>query len=129
MPTGEECRNSGNSRLRLFAKLRSPACRILPPARLVQEVRWQSAIGLYTIESPPFENGFLGPSTSYQNNTTFENERSLSAEDVKHRMVAGWVYSLPFGRGQRFGGGMNAVLDKIVGGWEIGGILTFAGGF
>ena len=79
--------------------------------------------------SDSFENGFLGPATGYQDNVTFQNERSLSAEDVRHRMVAGWVYSLPFGRGQRFGAGMNPVLDKIVGGWEVGGILTFSSGF
>ena len=29
------------------------------------------------------------------------------------------VYELPFGRGKRFGGGANAVLDRIIGGWQL----------
>jgi hypothetical protein len=30
------------------------------------------------------------------------------------------VYDLPFGRGRRWGGGANGVLDRIIGGWQIG---------
>ena len=83
----------------------------------------------YITNSDSFEAGFLGPSVGYQNNVTFAGEKSLSAEDVTHKAVVGWVYELPFGRGKRFGAGMNPVLDKIVGGWELGGIMTMASGF
>ena len=79
--------------------------------------------------SDSFENGFLGPATAYQNNVTFDGERSLSAEDVTHRVVAGWVYQLPFGRGKPFGSNMNPVLDKVLGGWEVSGIMTMSTGF
>jgi hypothetical protein len=76
-----------------------------------------------------FESGFLGPSVGYQNNFNFAGERSLSAEDVTHRLVTGWVYELPFGKGKRFGSNAHAVLDKIVGGWELAGVMTISSGF
>ena len=76
-----------------------------------------------------FEAGFLGPNTAQQNQVSFEGEKSHSAEDTTHRLVSGWVYELPFGRGQRFGSGMSPALDKIVGGWEVSGIMTASSGF
>ena len=49
--------------------------------------------------------------------------------DTRHRFVASYVYSLPFGRGKRFGGNMNRALDAAVGGWQVGGVTTFQQGF
>jgi hypothetical protein len=37
----------------------------------------------------------------------------------KHQVRWNWVYELPFGRGKKFAGGANGVLDKFVGGWQI----------
>lgn len=79
--------------------------------------------------SDSFENGFLGPSVGYQNNVTFAGEKSLSAEDVTHRAVVGWVYELPVGREKRIGRGMHPIADSILGGWEVGGIMTLSSGF
>lgn len=79
--------------------------------------------------SDSFENGFLGPSVGYQDNVTFAGEKSLSAEDVTHRAVVGWVYEIPFGKDKRFGNSVNAVANSILGGWEIGGIMTLSSGF
>ncbi len=42
--------------------------------------------------------------------------------DRTHMFTLGWVYELPFGKGQRFS--MNGVVDKVLGGWKING--TFA---
>jgi hypothetical protein len=41
--------------------------------------------------------------------------------DVTHAFKLNAVYPLPFGRGQRFGSGANAVLDRIIGGWQLAG--------
>lgn len=41
--------------------------------------------------------------------------------DVTHALKLNAVYPLPFGNGQRFGGGANAILDRIIGGWQIAG--------
>lgn len=41
--------------------------------------------------------------------------------DVSHAFKFNAVYPLPFGRDQRFFNGANAVIDRIIGGWQIAG--------
>ena len=53
----------------------------------------------------------------------------LSDFDVNQRFVSSYVYDLPFGRGKKFGGGINRVANLLVGGWETTGIATFQAGF
>jgi hypothetical protein len=38
------------------------------------------------------------------------------------------VYELPFGRGKRFGGNLNAVASNLIGGWKISGVGTWQAG-
>lgn len=40
--------------------------------------------------------------------------------DLTHAFKANIVYDLPFGQGRRFGGGANAVLERLIGGWQVG---------
>jgi hypothetical protein len=47
--------------------------------------------------------------------------------DRRHTINAYWTYDLPFGKGQRFLSN-NALLDRVVGGWTLGGRETFATG-
>jgi hypothetical protein len=49
--------------------------------------------------------------------------------DVDQRFVASYIYTLPFGRGKRFGGGANRATELAIGGWEVTGITTFQKGF
>ncbi|MBI3681936.1 MAG: TonB-dependent receptor [Acidobacteria bacterium] len=55
--------------------------------------------------------------------------RGLSGFDVRQRLVASYVYELPFGRGRSLLRDISAAADKIVGGWELSGITQFQGGF
>ncbi|HEU4391025.1 MAG TPA: hypothetical protein VFV34_24680, partial [Blastocatellia bacterium] len=48
--------------------------------------------------------------------------RALSSQDAPHRLTASWIYDLPFGRGY------SGALQRLVGGWSIGGIATFQSG-
>ena len=51
-----------------------------------------------------------------------------SGFDVRNNLSATAVYQLPFGRGQKFGNGMNRVLDEAVGGWNVtGDAIVFSG--
>ncbi len=55
-------------------------------------------------------------------------DRGLSNLHVEHRAVTSFLYDLPAGKGRHFlnqGGVVNAIL----GGWEVGGILTMETGF
>jgi hypothetical protein len=39
--------------------------------------------------------------------------------DVTHALKLNLVYPLPFGRSQKFGSNVNAVVDRIIGGWQV----------
>jgi hypothetical protein len=53
-------------------------------------------------------------------------ESGLSQFNVGRRFVASYVYELPFGVGKPCAN--SGVLGKIAGGWQLGGIVTFADG-
>jgi hypothetical protein len=55
-------------------------------------------------------------------------EHSIGANDTPQRFVLAAVYDLPFGRERWMGGGMNRVLDAIVGGWSLNALLTLQSG-
>jgi hypothetical protein len=40
--------------------------------------------------------------------------------DIPHAFKVNAIYDLPFGQGRRFGNTSNGVLDRIIGGWQIG---------
>ena len=48
--------------------------------------------------------------------------------DQRYRSVTSFAWDLPFGKGRRFLD-KEGVLDGIFGGWQLGGIITIAGGF
>jgi hypothetical protein len=58
---------------------------------------------------------FYGPQDAY--NPKAEYARSNNS--VPSRYTAAITYDLPFGRGQKFLGGANRLVDALVGGWEI----------
>ena len=39
----------------------------------------------------------------------------------KHRLRWNWIADLPFGKGKRFGGNSNRLLDAVIGGWQLAG--------
>lgn len=54
--------------------------------------------------------------------------RGLSSFDFRKRFTTSMLYELPFGRGKKYGSGMNAALNAVVGGWQLGGIATLQDG-
>ena len=46
----------------------------------------------------------------------------------KHIFTFSGYYDLPFGRGKRFGGNMNRVVDLAAGGWKVGAIASLHSG-
>lgn len=48
--------------------------------------------------------------------------------DIPQNLAVSSVYELPFGKGRRFMGSANSVVDTVLGGWEIAGIFTSRSG-
>ena len=42
--------------------------------------------------------------------------------NVRHAIKAQWDWTIPVGRGQRYGTDMNAVVDTLIGGWSFNGV-------
>jgi hypothetical protein len=55
--------------------------------------------------------------------------RGLSDFNAFHQINANLVYQLPFGKGQRFGGGAGTLLNELIGGWHVSGIFRWTTGF
>ncbi len=56
-------------------------------------------------------------------------DRGLASFHVPRRLVASWIYELPFGVGKHFGGGSKGVLNHLIGGWQVTGILGMEDGY
>jgi hypothetical protein len=90
-----------------------------------------SVIGSYTwAKSIDTTSGIRnqGFDTLYpQNSYCLSCERALSAFDTRHRMVTSVLYDLPVGRDKLLNI-KNGFANTIIGGWELGGILTLQSG-
>jgi len=63
------------------------------------------------------------PRTAYD----LHKEKSIGAEDVPHQLSLAWVYSLPFGKGQRFVN-QSGLADAVLGGWQISAVQLYNSG-
>ncbi len=63
---------------------------------------------------------------AYQDFYNRGSDRSLSGNDVRHRLVISSVYELPWGKGRRLL--TSGLLSNLAGGWNVGGILVAQAG-
>jgi outer membrane receptor protein involved in Fe transport len=67
----------------------------------------------------------------YDSNFYVDNKAIAHGPDDNlrnHQWVTSLIYQLPFGKGQSFGGGVGRGMDAVIGGWQIAGTITWAGG-
>ncbi len=55
--------------------------------------------------------------------------RAVSDYDLTHNVTAFAIYELPVGKGKKFLGNSNKVVDAILGGWQLSGIYRQSSGF
>ncbi len=55
-------------------------------------------------------------------------DRSVSSQDVASRLALSASFELPFGRGRRFLPNIHPVVDGVVGGWQVNGLMTLQSG-
>ena len=81
------------------------------------------------IDDSSVMRGWLDQNAGGINN--YENrrlERSISSMDTPQRLSVGYVYDLPFGRGQRWGNDWSRPLDAVLGGWQVSGLTILQSG-
>ena len=60
--------------------------------------------------------------------TNLSLQRGNGDWDIRHNMRTTFGYELPFGRGKKLSGGVNHIVDGIMGGWEVVGALSLYSG-
>jgi hypothetical protein len=64
----------------------------------------------------------------YQDPRYLNLERAVDNQDVPHRFVTSLLWDLPYGKGRRWGGGVNPFVNAVAGGWTIGSIVSASSG-
>ena len=67
--------------------------------------------------------------TEYLNSGDATPTKMIADQDVTNRFALSALYSLPFGKNQRFFGSSNWVSNAIFGGWQLGGTYQTQSGF
>jgi hypothetical protein len=80
-----------------------------------------------TENTSSFQDGQGGQGV-VQDNYNLQAEKSISMQDLTNNLVINYGVDLPFGRGERFLGNTNTVVNAVVGGWRVNGITTFHSG-
>ena len=68
----------------------------------------------------------LGQQVSY--GIPRSSDRAISTFDIKHNFSSTFIYDMPFGRGRQFLGDAPGIVDSVVGGWTISGLVRLQGG-
>ena len=69
-----------------------------------------------------------GASPAPQDINNLEAEWGTGAYHQPYNNTTSLIWTLPFGRGQRWGGAMPAALDVLLGGWQLSGVNTVTPG-
>jgi Carboxypeptidase regulatory-like domain/TonB-dependent Receptor Plug Domain len=63
-----------------------------------------------------------------QDINNLEADYGVGSYNQPYNSTTSFVWSLPFGKGKRWGNGMSTALDAIAGGWQVAGINTVTAG-
>jgi Carboxypeptidase regulatory-like domain/TonB dependent receptor len=85
---------------------------------------WSKGLGDIRGSSPEG----AAPGSTYQNPANLRQERGPLDTQLAHSFVSSEIWDLPYGRGRRFGSSLNPVVNMVLGGWSLGGILTLTTG-
>jgi carboxypeptidase family protein len=91
--------------------------------------------GVYTFSKTLDDGDSLNQTTAANAPGLVSNPFNLAADKglatfhVKHIAVVDALYSLPFGRGEKFAAGFPGWTNQMVSGWSVAGILTVQSGF
>jgi len=95
----------------------------------------QTVAGLTLLNTFTWEHALDNASASLEGNTPSLQDANNPHADYAQSdynlpiaNITSLVYELPFGHGQRFLGSSNGVVNTVVGGWQVSGIVTLQAG-
>jgi hypothetical protein len=68
-----------------------------------------------------------GYRTQSQNSSNHHAEKAVSIQNIPQTLSISYLYQLPFGKGRAYLS-HNGVLDRVIGGWEVGAIQRYQSG-
>ncbi len=71
---------------------------------------------------------YVGNGGGYRDSYNIKLDKSLDGSDIKHSLVANYIYELPVGRGRKYAGDINRGVDAVIGGWQLSGIVSAKSG-
>jgi hypothetical protein len=101
------------------------------------EARYEQRMtaGLTLLNSFTWEHSLDNASASLEGNTPSpQNANNIAADyaqsdyNLPVSNITSLVYDLPYGRGRRFGSGLNPLMDAFLGGWQVSAINTAQAG-
>lgn len=115
-------RNSGDGRT-WYDSLQVKGERRFGPWQMMAAYTWSKSLGRLH-----FRQIFTQTQTTPQNNYDLSDTKTLLPFDQPHMVNILNSFDLPFGRGKKFLGSSNRVMDVLVGGWNLGVINRYASG-
>ncbi len=87
-----------------------------------------SFIGSYTYSKSLADAQQGGNTTNNQMKSCFQCDYGMATYNVPQAVNVGAVWDIPFGRGRKFGSGVNKTADLVAGGWNLDVIANFQQG-
>ncbi len=86
---------------------------------------WSKAIS----DAQPFGGGDNDTGNRIQDIYNKKADKGLAPYDHKFRFVSSFIYELPLGKGKRLGGNAGGIVEHLIGGWQLNGIVSLQSGF
>ena len=65
---------------------------------------------------------------AYRDNENRQLDKSLTSTDATHVFNGNFIWDLPIGKGQRWLSGTHPVVNGLLGGWQLNGIIAYSSG-
>ncbi len=103
--------------------------RLRPYQGLEMTANYTYSKNLSDTTGPVAINDISGTTVMPEDSNDIHLEYGPVGSDQRHQFNGTFVYTLPFGRGQRFASGVNHGIDELIGGWKVSGDGVLLGGF
>jgi hypothetical protein len=103
--------------------------RLRPSQGLELTANYTYSKNLADTTGPITVNDISGTTVMPEDSNNIHGEYGPVGSDQRHQFNGTFVYTLPFGRGQRYAAGVNHGIDEFIGGWRVSGDAVLLSGF